>query len=53
MLIPVSDKIKFEPMVKVVSVRILHCKLTIFFFLLNVKYVGEEDVRLCKSFVST
>ena len=47
MLIPVSDKSKFEPMVKVVSVRILHCKV-IFFFLLNVKYVGEEDARLCK-----
>ena len=31
MLIPASDKIKFDPMVKVVSVRILHCKLNIFF----------------------
>jgi len=52
MLILASDKIKFDPMVKVVSVRILHCKLNIF-FLLNMKYVGEEDVRICKSFVST
>lgn len=44
-LISASDKIKFDPMFKAVSVRILHCKLNIVFSFLNMKYAG----RGCKT----
>lgn len=45
MLIHASGKINFDPMAKVVSARILHCKLTIFFLCKYEIFRGRE----CKS----